>query len=100
MGRFEIAELKRVTRWDAAHMHVVGIDPGIKELLVAVDEDDPKSCTRYTQRQRLRDIRSRQYADCARRSRPMVVVLAEEELSAFNSYSVESCLFGCSQLGK
>ena len=69
------------------HFHVVGIDPGKRELVVAVDHDDPKATpvVRYTQQQRQRDLRSRQYAGAHRRSLPADVALAESELSEFNS---------------
>ena len=64
-GRFAIDELKRQSRSSLADLHVVGVDPGKVELLVAVDQDDPKGSpvVRYTQAQRQRDLRSRQYAD-------------------------------------
>ena len=39
-GIHAIDELKRVSR--LAELHVVGIDPGIREMIVAVDQDDPK----------------------------------------------------------
>ena len=86
-GIHAIDELKRVSRLE--HLHVVGIDPGIREIIVAVDQDDPKGTTpvRYTQAQRLRDLRSRQYTDEANRSKPFSVMAAEEGLSDFNSRS-------------
>ena len=51
-----------------------GVEPGKRELICAVSmEDDPKNSplVRYTQKQkqRLRDLRSRQYADEARRDK-------------------------------
>jgi len=68
-------------------MHVIGIDPGKRELIVAVDRDDPKTkpVVRYTLDQRRRDMRTRQYADQVNRSRPYQVMEAEEDLSHFNS---------------
>ena len=79
----------------------MGVDPGIREMVVAVDQDDPKgtSPVRYTQRQRLRDLRSRQYADEGARSKPAGVALAEEELSAFSSRSPSLATF-CAFCGK
>lgn len=67
-GRWSIDELKRVGRLD--QLHVVGVDPGKRELVVAVDTDDAKNTplVRYTQRQRQKDMRSRQYTDEATRS--------------------------------
>ena len=86
-GIHAIDELKRVSRLE--QLHVVGIDPGVREIIVAVDQDDPKGTVpvRYTQAQRLRDLRSRQYTDEANRSKPFPVVAAEEDLSGFNSRS-------------
>ena len=98
-GLYAIDELKRVSRLE--QLHVVGVDPGIREMVVAVDQDDPKgtSPVRYTQRQRLRDLRSRQYADEGARSKPAGVALAEEELSAFSSRSPSLATF-CAFCGK
>ena len=51
-GIYAIDELKRLSRLD--QLHVVGIDPGIREIAVAVDQDNPKEpVVRYTQCQRL-----------------------------------------------
>lgn len=43
-------------------LHVVGIDPGIREMIVAVDQDNPKDATpvRYTLAQRKKELRTRQ----------------------------------------
>jgi hypothetical protein len=84
-GIHAIDELKRVSRLE--DMHVVGLDPGKRELIVAVDRDDPKTkpVVRYTLDQRRRDMRTRQYADEMRRSRPYPVTAAEEDLSLYNS---------------
>ena len=83
-GIHTIDDLKHVSRLD--NLHVVGIDPGIREIIVAVDQDDPQgNAVRYTQKQRLRDLRSRQYADEATREKPYDVTVAEEDLTGFNS---------------
>ena len=68
-------------------MHVVGIDPGKRELVVCVDADNPKSApvVRYTLAQRRRDMRARQYADEGKRAKPAAVTDAEQQLSAFRS---------------
>lgn len=68
-------------------VHTVGIDPGKRELIVAVDTDDPKSApvVRYTLAQRRRDLRTRQYLDECKRSKPQPVAVVEEELSLLNS---------------
>ena len=92
-GIHAIDELKRVSRIE--ELHVVGIDPGIREIVVAVDQDAPKdgSPVRYTQRQRLRDLRSRQYTDEGRRAKPCEVSIAEESLANHNSRSAGLCTF-------
>ena len=94
-GRFAIDELKRLSRAPLEQLHVVGVDPGKRELVVAVDQDDPKGSpvVRYTQRQRQRDLRSRQYADERRCSKPADVGLAEAELSDFNSRAADLATF-------
>ena len=93
-GLFAIDELKRVSRLEA--LHVVGIDPGIREIIVAVDQDDPKGTTpvRYTQRQRSHEVRTRQYADEGRREKPDEVRAAEQALSDFNSRASSLSAFG------
>ena len=86
-GIWAIDELKRVSRLE--ELHVVGIDPGKKELVVAVDQDDGGRGrpVRYTQRERQKDMRSRQYADEGSRSKPDSVRCTEEDLANTNSYS-------------
>ena len=63
---------------------------------MAVDQDkpDPTKSTkstnpvvRYTLAQRQKDMRTRQYDDESRRTKPQTVVVQEEDLSAFNSKS-------------
>jgi hypothetical protein len=96
-GRFSIDELKHQSRLEESQLHVVGIDPGKRELLVAVDQDDPKGSpvVRYTQRQRLRDLRTRQYAAEHRASLPNDVLEAEKALSLCNSRSPDLATFRC-----
>ena len=86
-GIWAIDELKRVSRLD--ELHVVGIDPGKRELVVAVDQDDGGSGrpVRYTQRERQKDMRSRQYADEGSRTKSGQVRCSEEDLANTNSYS-------------
>lgn len=87
-GIHAIDELKRVSRLE--ELHVVGIDPGIREMIVAVDQDDPKNTSpvRYTQKQRQFETRSKQYAHENNRDKPLLVRQAEEALAGFNSRSV------------
>jgi SAM-dependent methyltransferase len=87
-GIHSIDELKRVSRLEkvkAEDVHVVGIDPGKRELIVAVDQDDHKSVVRYTLQQRQKDMRIRQYRDEAKRCKPWQACDAEENLSTLNS---------------
>ena len=85
-GIHSIDALKAAAR-SAEGLHVVGIDPGKIELLVAVDTDDPMraAVVRYTLAQRRRDMRTRQYAHEGARGKPAAVALAEEQLSTLSS---------------
>lgn len=84
-GVWAIDQLKHAARLD--EMHVVGVDPGKRELVNCVDMDNAKDCSpvRYTLKQRQRDLRSRQYADEAQRGKPQEVKDAEGGLTGFNS---------------
>ena len=84
-GIWAIDELKRVSKLE--ELHVVGVDPGKHELVVCVDKENTKHIIRYTQRERLRDIRSRQYKSELETSKPFDVLEAERELTGFNSRS-------------
>mgnify|MGYP006081727013 FL=1 len=88
-GVWAIDQLKRASRLE--QLHVVGVDPGKRELVCCVDMDDPKASpvVRYTQKQRARDLRSRQYVDEARRDKSDVVIQAETVLSGYHSRSAD-----------
>ena len=98
-GIWAIDQLKHVARAD--EMLVVGVDPGKRELICAVNMDDPKNSplVRYTQKQRLRHLRSRQYADEAQRGKPREVKDAEVSLAGFNSRTANIADF-CAYCGK
>ena len=98
-GIWAIDQLKHVSRLE--QLHVVGVDPGKRELVVGVDMDDSKhsSLVRYTQKQRLRDLRSRQYVDEATRGKPQSVKDAEVELAGFRSRTADLEAF-CAYCGK
>ena len=85
-GIHSIDALKAAAR-AADDLHVVGIDPGKRELVVCVDADNPKDApvVRYTLEQRRRDLRTRQYADECKRGKPATVTDAEQQLSELNS---------------
>ena len=84
-GKFAIDELKRVVRVEG--LHVVGVDPGKRELVSCVDMDDAKGCTpvRYTQKQRKRDLCELQYEREAQRGKNQELKDAEAGLSGFRS---------------
>ena len=85
-GIWHIDELKRVSRLE--ELHVIGVDPGKVELIVATDADAPGARpVRYTQRERRKAMRTRQYADEAQRTKPFEVSAAEEDLAGHSSRS-------------
>lgn len=98
-GVWAIDQLKHAANVNA--MHVVGVDPGKRELVNCVDMDDAKGCSpvRYTLPQRQRDLRSRQYADEAQRGKPQEVKDAEANLAGFNSRTANLADF-CAYCGK
>jgi len=98
-GIWAIDQLKCVSRLEK--LHVIGVDPGKRELLVGEDTDNSKDSplVRYTQKQRLRDLRSRQYADEARQGKPQSVHDAEVELTGFHSRTSNLAAF-CAYCGK
>ena len=87
-GVHTIDALKAAMRSSSADdLHVIGLDPGKRELCVCVDTDDPKHApvVRYTLAQRQRDLRTRQYADEGARTKPASVADAEQQLSELPS---------------
>jgi hypothetical protein len=85
-GIWAIDELKHVTRTEA--VHVVGIDPGKRELVVGIDMDDTRlGPVRYTLAQRRRETCVKQYKEEAEKDKPESVVEAEKTLTGFNSRS-------------
>ena len=93
-------------------LHTIGIDPGKRELIVAVDGDDPRNAPvqRYTLAQRRRDQRTGQYEAAVRNSKPASVAAAEAALSlldskapslaGFAAFAAERrrCMAGCPEL--
>ena len=86
-GIWAIDQLKHQSRLD--DMHVIGVDPGKRELIVGVDMDDPKhsSAIRYTQKQRFRDMRSEQYRVELMNEKNEELKNMEKSLAGFNSRS-------------
>ena len=70
-------------------LHVIGLDPGKRELAVAVDTDDPKGCTpvRYTQVQRRHEMNKARYDKLEKEAKPAAVTQNDEALSGFCSRS-------------
>lgn len=82
-GMWEIDQLKAATRADA--LHVVGVNPGKRELLVAVDGENPtRTAGRYTLRERQFDMQTWRTTNLVRRELQIEVQLHEEELCAFS----------------
>ena len=81
-GKWTIDELKRVSRQE--DWQIVGVDPGKRELIVAVDNESDAT-VRYTQAQRQREIRTWQYAREAKRGMPTEVATVERALAAHSS---------------
>ena len=92
-GVWAIDQLKQASRLE--QLHVVGVDPGKRELVCCVDMDDAKASpvVRYTQKQRARDLRTYQYADERKRDKPDVVVQAEAELAGYHSRTTDLARF-------
>jgi hypothetical protein len=87
-GIWAIDELKKVTR--SGNVHVIGIDPGKRELICATDMKNTKKTIRYTLKERRKDLCVKQYATECSDKKPDNVLEAEKALSAFNSRS--ACL--------
>lgn len=92
-GMWTIDQIKHMTR-STSELHIAGVDPGKREIVVAVDMDQPVvdgalRAVRYTLEERQRDQRLRQYTDDMQRSRPSGVVEWQARLSAHNSRSTE-----------
>ena len=92
-GIWSIDELKRVSRADAKSLHVVGIDPGKHNLLVAVDADRPRgSAVRYTAKQRNHEKRQKQFAKEVAALKTEDVLEAEQSLSDREAHSYSADL--------
>jgi hypothetical protein len=91
-GIWAIDELKRVTRTEA--VHIIGIDPGKRELIHGVDMDNTRrGSVRYTLAQRRRETCVEQYKEEAEKDKPGSVVEAEKALAGFNSRSSDLTTF-------
>jgi len=91
-GIFAIDELKRVSRLE--DLQVVGVDPGKRELVVAMDVETPLSNpVRYTQDQRRKDTRVAQYRAEGEREKSNEVREAEKRLTDYNSKTAHTDAF-------
>ena len=88
-GKWSIDELKRVSRLE--DVHVVGVDPGKRDLVNCVDMDDPKRFTpiRYTQAQRRNEQGIAVYKTFDTKAKTQAVLDAEASLEGFNSRSAD-----------
>jgi hypothetical protein len=85
-GIWAIDDLKRVSRLE--EIHVVGIDPGKRELIVGVDMENTKSTAcRYTMAQRRYETCRKKYEADLKSSKPNFVLEAEQSLCGYNSRS-------------
>ena len=83
-GVWCINELRSIS--DVDDWHVIGVDPGKRELVVATDSDQPRNKpVRYTLRQRQFEMRTRALTDQATRTTPFDIRAAQEDLSEFSS---------------
>ena len=91
-GLWAIDQLKHLGRVE--EMHTVGVDPGKRELIVGVDADNPRAgAVRYTQRQRARELRSKQYAAEAADAVTEDVSAASAGLAGYNSRTADPDVF-------
>ena len=74
--------------------HVIGIDPGKRELVVGVDMDDIHSKKiSYTQQQRQHDIQSKRYDHQMKKRKTEEIQNMENELTGYNSRSASLSSF-------
>ena len=82
--------MKHLSKLDVDDMQIIGIDPGMRDLIHAVDLDHmlnrAKSVT-YTSAQRRSERASSQFARCMQNEKSELIKGAEQELSQYNSRS-------------
>ena len=85
-GLHAIDACKHLSRLEEK-VHLVGADPGKRELLVCVDDSSERRTVRYTAAQRREDLRVEAHLEEERRRRPQALTDALDGLSSFNSRS-------------
>ena len=89
-GLYTIDQMKHLSKLDVDDMQIIGIDPGMRDLIHAVDLDHmlnrAKSVT-YTSAQRRSERASSQFARCMQNEKSELIKGAEQELSQYNSRS-------------
>ena len=98
-GVWAIDTIKHLSRID--DLHVIGMDPGKRELIVGVDMDHPKDSTpiRYTQRQRRHELQCKRFSNEIDSITDPVIKTMEQEMAGYNSRSAKLTSF-CEYCGK
>ena len=89
-GLYAIDTIKKYSKLNLSNMQIIGIDPGMYDLIHAVGEDyliDSSQRLRYSAAQRRTDKCSSLYAKKMRTEKPPTITNLEQQLSAFNSRS-------------
>ena len=92
-GIYAVDTLKMYSKLSVSNMQVIGIDPGMYDLIHAVGDDylnDPGQRLCYSSAQRRTDKCSTLYAQKMRKEKPVSISHIEENLSKFNSRSCDS----------
>jgi len=93
-GLYAIDTIKHFSKLDSSNIQVVGIDPGVHDLIHAVSFDEMLSASKsvslkYSSAQRRFERGSTIFAKKMQTEKPDIVLRAEEALSKFNSRSCD-----------
>ena len=89
-GLYTIDQLKHFSRLSEDDMEIIGVDPGMRDLIHAVGDDyinDPTKSYSYSAAQRRHERCSILYAKKMQNEKPRDVQKAEQVMSCFNSRS-------------
>ncbi len=89
-GLYTIDQIKQLSRLTEKDMEVIGIDPGMHDLIHAVGDDyliDPSKRLKYSAAQRRYERGSTVYSKKMQAEKPEDIVAAEQEMSKYNSRS-------------
>ena len=95
-GFYAIDALKNAARLDA--MHVIGVDPGKRELVVCVDMNRTEgkgNTVRYTRAQREDEMGSKIFTKKANKMKPEGVQEIEHGLAGCNSRAFSTEIIDC-----